>query len=67
MSQEPNVATWPQLAEGLYSFLTARKAGIRYEFNELFVDVPKDTTPNSPSARWRLHGAVTITTFEQDK
>ncbi len=50
MSQEPNVATWPQLAEGLYTFLTARKAGIRYEFDEMYVDVPKDTTPNSPSA-----------------
>lgn len=65
MAEEKDVATWPQLAEGLYSFLTARKAGIRYQFDEFYVDVPKDTTPNSPSARWRLHGTLTVTTFEQ--
>jgi hypothetical protein len=65
MSDEKNIATWPQLAEGLYSFLTARKASIRYEFQNLEIHVPKDTTENSPSAKWKLNGALVVSTFER--
>lgn len=55
---------WPDLAEGLYERLTGRNATISYEFDEMFIEVPRDTTPNSPRATWRVHGTVRITTRE---
>ena len=56
--------TWPQLAEGLYGFLTGRGATIEYEFDNVEVRVPRDTGSDSPQARWHIHGTVRVRTFE---
>jgi hypothetical protein len=57
--------TWPDLAEGLYERLTGRGSQISYRFDDLFVEVPRDTSPSSPRATWRLHGTLHITTTER--
>lgn len=58
------VTTWPHLAEGLYSFLTGRGATIEYQFDQMEVGVPRDTSPNAPQAQWRLNGTIRVKTSE---
>ncbi len=62
-----DTATWPQLAEGLYSFLTGRGATIEYSFDNMEVQVPRDTAEDSPRARWHVNGTMRIRTYEGDK
>ena len=64
MQQDANQATWPDLAEGLYSRLTGRGAEIAYRFDELVVEVPRDTEPGSPRVTWKLNGTLRVTTSE---
>lgn len=64
LAQDQKTTTWPELAEGLYSFLTGRGATIEYEFDNMEVMVPRDAAADSPQARWRLNGAVRIRTSE---
>jgi hypothetical protein len=59
-----DTTTWPDLAEGLYERLTGRGTAIAYTFEDMLVEVPRDTTPDAPRATWRLHGTVRITTAE---
>ena len=56
--------TWPDFAEGLYERLTGRGTTISYAFDDLVVEVPRSTAPDSPRASWRLHGTVNISTSE---
>ncbi len=63
-SNEPT--DWPSLAEALYSFLTGRGATIEYEFENVEVLVPRDTSETSPRARWHVNGKIRIRTFEKD-
>lgn len=63
---QTEVTTWPHLAEGLYSFLTGRGATIEYQFDNMEVSVPRDTSPNAPSALWKLNGTVRVRTYESD-
>lgn len=58
-------ATWPQLAEGLYSFLTGRGATIEYSFDNVEVQVPRGTEEGSPRARWSVNGTMRIRTTEE--
>ena len=39
--------SWPDLAIGLYDRLTGRQAEISYEFENLHVKIPSDTTESS--------------------
>lgn len=57
--------TWPELAEGLYSFLTGRGATIEYHFNDMSIGVPSAARPDAPQAMWRLNGGLTIRTTEK--
>ncbi len=57
--------TWPELAEGLYSFLTGRGASIDYRFADLTIGVPSAARPEAPQALWRLNGGLTIRTTEK--
>ena len=58
-------ATWPQLAEGLYGFLSGRGATIEYEFDHMEVLAPRDTGANAPQARWTLTGTLRVRTSEK--
>ncbi len=57
--------TWPELAEGLYSFLTGRGSTIEYAFDDIEVWVPSSTHPQSPSAHWKVKGVLRIRTIEK--
>jgi hypothetical protein len=50
--------TWPQLAEGLYGFLTGREATLEYTVDRMEIWVPRDTTRDAPQARWQVNGTV---------
>ena len=63
---QTEVTTWPQLAEGLYGFLTGRGATIEYQFDNMEVSVPRDTNPDAPSALWKLNGTVRVRTYESE-
>ena len=54
--------SWPDLAIGLYDRLTGRHAEIAYEFDNLHVKIPSDTTDNAQHAEWILDGCIKITT-----
>jgi len=66
LDAKQQTTTWPELAEGLYSFLTGRGATIEYAFDNMEVWVPSSTHPESPAARWKVNGAVRIRTSERD-
>jgi hypothetical protein len=63
---ETQVTTWPDLAEGLYSFLTGRGATIEYSFDRMTLMVPRDTGENAPQARWLVNGTLRIRTTESE-
>jgi len=50
--------TWPQLAEGLYGFLTGREATLEYTVDKMEIWVPRDTTRDAPQARWQVNVTV---------
>jgi hypothetical protein len=57
--------TWPELAEGLYGFLTGRGATIEYDFDGLEVWVPSSTHVEATSAHWKINGIIKIRTSEK--
>jgi hypothetical protein len=60
-----DTTTWPELAEGLYGFLTGRGATIEYTFENLAINVPSSTREGAEQARWNLNGALKIRTTER--
>lgn len=52
------------LGMALYERLTGRGAAINYEFQNMEVEVPRDTGANAPRATWKLNGTLRITTDE---
>jgi hypothetical protein len=64
-TRDDAVTTWPDLAEGLYSFLTGRGATIEYTFERMTLLVPRDTGEDAPQARWLVDGTVRIRTSER--
>lgn len=63
----PETTTWPEFAEGLYSFLTGRGATIEYDLDQLEILVPRHATDNSPRAKWQLNGKIRIRTSENSQ
>ena len=59
--------SWPDLAIGLYDRLTGRQAEISYEFENLHVKIPSDTTENAQHAEWILDGCIKIKTRDTSK
>ncbi len=53
---------WPDMFVGLYERLTGNNAEISYNFDDLEIDIPSSTTPNSPQAHWKFNGTMRITT-----
>lgn len=64
-STQTETTTWPELAEGLYGFLTGRGATIEYELEKLEIMVPGSAGESSPRAKWQLDGTVRIRTSEK--
>lgn len=59
------VVDWTDLAARMWSFLTGREAAIHYRFEDMAVEVPRDTGANAPRATWKLNGTLTITTSDR--
>ena len=59
------VVDWTDLGQRMWSFLTGREAAIHYSFEDMAVEVPRDTGPRAPRATWKLNGTLTITTSER--
>lgn len=59
------VVDWTDLAARMWTFLTGREAAIHYRFEDMAVEVPRDTGANAPRATWKLNGTLTITTSDR--
>ncbi len=60
-----DVVDWSDLGARMWSFLTGQKAAIHYTFEDMAVEVPRDTGPRAPRATWKLNGTLTITTNDR--
>lgn len=60
------VVDWADLGQKMWSFLTGREAAIHYRFDDMRVEVPRDTGANAPRATWKIDGTLTITTNDND-
>lgn len=56
--------TLVDLGMALYERLTGRGAAINYNFQNMVVEVPRDTGDDAPRATWKLDGTLRITTDE---
>lgn len=56
--------TFVDLGMALYERLTGRNATISYQFENMTVEVPRDTGSNSPRAIWKMDGTIRVTTSE---
>ena len=63
-SRDDDVVDWTDLGERMWSFLTGRQAAIHYSFEEMAIEVPRDTGSDAPRATWKLNGTLTITTSD---
>jgi hypothetical protein len=61
----PGTTTWPELAEGLYGFLTGRGATIEYHFEDMEIGVPSSAHADAVRATWKVNGALKIRTSEK--
>lgn len=57
-----NETDWTDLGARMWSFLTGREAAINYEFQNMEIEVPRDTGSDAPRATWRLSGTLRVTT-----
>lgn len=64
---DTQVVDWTELGQRMWSFLTGREAAIHYSFENMSVEVPRDTGASAPRATWRIDGTLTITTSERGR
>lgn len=50
----------------LWSYLTGKGATVEYAFDNMSVEVPKTTGPDSARATWKVHGVVRVRTSDND-
>ena len=62
---DQEVVDWTDLGQRMWSFLTGQEAAIHYRFEDMAVEVPRDTGPRAPRATWKLNGTLTITTSDR--
>ncbi|GAA2069078.1 hypothetical protein GCM10009821_01550 [Aeromicrobium halocynthiae] len=58
------VTDWTDVGREVWEYLTGRGAEVRYHLDDLEVEVPRDTGPDSPRATWRFNGTVRVTTSD---
>jgi hypothetical protein len=59
---EDGVVDWSDLGREMWSFLTGQQAEINYRFEDMTVEVPRDTGPEAPRAIWKVDGSLRVTT-----
>lgn len=63
-SPQGETIDWTDLGQRMWEFLTGREAAIHYSFEEMAVEVPRDTGADAPRATWKLNGTLTVTTSD---
>jgi len=64
-SASSEVVDWSDLGAKMWDFLTGRQAAIHYSFEDMSVEVPRDTGANAPRATWKIDGTLTVTTTDR--
>ncbi len=59
-------ADWADLGQAMWDYLTGKGAAINYTFQEMAVEVPRDTGADAPRATWVLNGNLRITTSDSE-
>jgi hypothetical protein len=54
------------IGKEIWSYLTGKGATVEYHFDNMHVEVPKTTGPDSPRATWKLDGTLRIKTTDRD-
>jgi hypothetical protein len=55
-----------EFGQELWDYLTGKGAVIEYTFEQMQVEVPRTTGPDSPRATWKLDGTLRIRTSDKD-
>ncbi len=55
-----------EIGQEMWSYLTGKGATVEYSFENMSVEVPKSTGPDSPRAIWKLDGTLRIKTTDKD-
>lgn len=55
-----------EIGQEMWSYLTGKGATVEYSFENMSVEVPKTTGPDSPRAVWKLDGTLRIKTTDKD-
>jgi hypothetical protein len=63
---DSEVVNWSDLGSRMWTFLTGREAAINYTFDDMTVEIPRDTGADAPRATWRIDGTLTVTTNDVD-
>lgn len=63
-NQVEETKTWPDLAIGLFERLTGRGAEIRYDFDNMQVEVPSKAGADAEHALWKVSGSLNIKTSQ---
>ena len=63
---DDEVVDWTDLGARMWTFLTGREAAIHYSFEQMAIEVPRDTGADAPRATWKLNGTLRITTTDRD-
>ena len=58
--------SFADLGKEMWSYLTGKGAVVEYSFDNMLVEVPKTTGPDSPRAIWKLDGTLRIKTTDKD-
>ena len=58
--------SFADLGKEMWAYLTGKGAVIEYELDNMTVEVPQTTGPDSPRATWKMHGTLRIRTSDQD-
>lgn len=58
--------SWSDLGREMWTYLTGRGAAIDYTFENMQVQVPRDTGAEAPRATWVLDGTLRITTSDRE-
>ncbi len=63
---DSNTTDITDIGREMWSYLTGKGATVEYNFDNMQVEVPKTTGPDSPRAIWKLDGTLRIKTSDRD-
>lgn len=54
-------ADWTEIGQRMYDLLAGGQSSMNYTFEDMAVEVPRDTGENAPRATWKLNGTLKVT------